>query len=91
MLSRSFNVQPPVILSGKVNCELDIIDRRCIDNVNRISQTTSRRRCVRQTGVVVHIVPRRADGIVLVEGEGTPQTHDIGAGFVGAHVGGVAG
>ena len=46
------------------------------------AQSTAQCRLAQNTGFVIHVVPRRADGIVLVKGETSPCSCDLGAGVV---------
>lgn len=78
-MPRGLDIQSHVIRPRKIDREFDMIRRRGIDYINRISDCTTRRGGIWKTGIVIHVIPRRAYGVILVEREATPHGHDFSA------------
>jgi hypothetical protein len=71
-MSRRLNIHPDIILPRKIHRKLYILCRRRINHIYGISQPTARRVCFREAGIIIHVVPSHADGVVLVKREVGP-------------------
>lgn len=63
IMPSSFNYQPNIIMSRKINTLLYIVRRSCIDNIHRVAFSGTRDQWKWQTGVIVEVIPVVTDRI----------------------------
>lgn len=83
VVPRGFDYETHVILACKVYAGLDMLWYTRVDDVNRISDVTTRVLWIWQAGVVIPVVEGIADGVILVEVPGGgPELCHNGTGVV---------